>query len=147
VKHYEESLQDARADKLTRDWVKPLTVIVKTLGGDVKSNTETKGKKMTTNTEEKAPKAAPKKPAQKPAVKKATAVKKPAAVKATKPKTDKPAAEGKPTIASQVRALIGVHKAKGVTAPAMVEIVIQELGLTKQRGKSVVKAFFEKVEA
>lgn len=143
VQHYNERLQEALGDRVLKAWVKPLQEIVKALGGDVKAVKE-RVKKV----EAKAakPVKAAKKPAKavKPAARK-VAAKKP--TNTTKTITIRPKrAEGKPTIASQVRDLIRVNK-KSTDERGMVEIVIRELGLTKERGRSVVKAFWSKVEA
>jgi hypothetical protein len=48
---------------------------------------------------------------------------------------------GVPSVASQVRDLIRANK-NSTDELGMVEIVVRELGLTSQRGKSVVKAFW-----
>jgi hypothetical protein len=53
---------------------------------------------------------------------------------------------GVPSVASQVRDLIRANK-NSTDELGMVEIVVRELGLTSQRGKSVVKAFWGNVEA
>jgi hypothetical protein len=50
-----------------------------------------------------------------------------------------------PSVASQVRELIRVNK-KTTDEQGMIEIVIHKLGLSKDRGRSVVKAFWNKVE-
>lgn len=144
VEHYTQNLQEALADKALKTWVKPLQVIVSTLGGDVKVIKEkakkvaAKEKVITTKAKVKVVKA-----------KKGTKVKAP---KANKVKSDtkviqiKPKrVEGAPTVASQVRDLIRVNK-NNTDEKSMVEIVIRELGLTKERGRSVVKAFWNKVE-
>lgn len=143
VQHYNERLQEALGDRVLKAWVKPLQEIVKALGGDVKAVKE-RVKKV----EAKAAKTvkAAKKPAKavKPAARKVAAKK---SSNTTKTITIRPKrAEGKPTIASQVRDLIRVNK-KSTDERGMVEIVIRELGLTKERGRSVVKAFWSKVEA
>ena len=53
---------------------------------------------------------------------------------------------GVPSVASQVRDLIRANK-NSTDELGMVEIVVRELGLTSQRGKSVVKAFWGNVKA
>jgi hypothetical protein len=54
-------------------------------------------------------------------------------------------AAGKLTVAAQVRELIRAHKAK-LDQEHMIQKVMQELGLNKARGRSVVMAFWNKVE-
>jgi len=69
-------------------------------------------------------------------------VTKPAKGKATKTVTIKPKRDAAvPSVASQVRDLIRANK-NSTDELGMVEIVVRELGLTSQRGKSVVKAFW-----
>lgn len=150
VDHYTQSVQEALEDKTIRDWVKPLKAILKAVGGEVKV----------------APKVT--KPAAKPAKaekvvqepkKAAKSTKKAVKGKAPKAAAKGKAAKGMPKVkvkvqrdasqqstASRVRDLIKSHK-KGTDSTGMVEIVVRELGLTLQRGKSVVKAFWDKVEA
>lgn len=140
VQHYNERLQEALGDRVLKAWVKPLQEIVKALGGDVKAVKE-RVKKV----EAKAAKTV------KPAARKPAKAVKPAARKVSKTNTTKTITirpkreDGKPTIASQVRDLIRKHKARE-DVNGMIEIVIRELGLTKERGRSVVKAFWSKVE-
>lgn len=145
VEHYTQNLQEALTDKQIKTWVKPLEEIVRTLGGDVKE-VKQKVRKEVAKT-----KATPK---QKAVTKKGKVSKNTKAVKTTKvskkadtktiiikPKRD----TGVPTIASQVRDLIRANK-KSTDEKGMVEIVITQLGLTRERGRSVVKAFWTKVE-
>ena len=143
VEHYTQTLGEAMQDKVLKAWVAPLQEIVKTLGGDVK---EVKAQVLNMDTKAvKTVKVAAKKPLK--AVKKPVAKKVAAKKTVTKTVTIKPKREdGKPTTASQVRDLIRTHKGNTDEA-GMVEIVIQELKLTKARGKSVVKAFWNKVGA
>ena len=141
VQHYNERLQEALGDRVLKAWVKPLQEIVKALGGDVKAVKE-RVKKVEAKAA-KTVKVAAKKPAKavKPAARKVSKT------NTTKTITIRPKREdGKPTIASQVRDLIRKHKARE-DVNGMIEIVIRELGLTKERGRSVVKAFWTKVEA
>ena len=141
VDHYTQSVQEALADKILKSWVKPLQEILRAVGGDVKT--------VTTEAKEKATKVVAKAAKAKATAKDKTA--KPAKAKATaKTKTVniKPPRAAKvadvPTVAHQVRELIQAHKSN-TTEQGMVEIVIKELGLTKERGRSVVKAFWNKV--
>lgn len=140
--HYTQSVQEALADKTLKSWVKPLQEILRAVGGDVKT--------VTTVAKEKAVKVAVK--AEKVKVKaKVKAVKEKAVkpVKAEKTRTvmiKAPRAQGVPSVASQVRELIQAHKAS-TTEQGMVEIVINKLGLSKERSRSVVKAFWSKVTA
>ena len=160
VDHYTQSVEEALEDKAIKTWVKPLQAILKAVGGVVKAD---KAKKTA-----RVAKPVPAVKADKPvkatkvaktvkgkAVKATKAVKptkvakntKPAKGKATKTVTIKPKRDaGVPSVASQVRDLIRVNK-NSTDELGMVEIVVRELGLTQQRGKSVVKAFWSKVEA
>ena len=141
MEHYTQSLNEALADKNIKTWVKPLQEIVKTLGGDVQEIKD-KVKKVVAKAATKAAKAAPKKAVSKTATKTAKKV----VAKETKTIMIKlPGNTGTQTVASQVRGLIQVHK-KGTNEAGMIEIVIRELGLSKERGRSVVKAFWNKVE-
>lgn len=81
------------------------------------------------------------------AVKPVKATKKPRAAKAeTRTVVIKPKrVAAAPTTASLVRDLIRTNKAQ-VDEKGMIDIVIRELGLTKERGRSVVKAFWSKIE-
>lgn len=141
VEHYTQNLQEAMQDKVLKSWVAPLQEIVKTLGGDVKV-VKVKVQKATAKVATKKGKATKAKT-------RATRTTKAIKTKGTKTKTItmKPKrAEGKPTVASQVRELIKAHKAREDVS-GMVQIVIRELGLSKERGRSVVKAFWNKVGA
>lgn len=141
VEHYTQTLQEAMQDKVLKSWVAPLQEIVKTLGGDVKA-VKVKVQKATTKVATKKGKVTKTKT-------RATRTTKAIKIKGTKTKTItmKPKREaGKPSTASQVRELIRAHKVK-VDEQGMVEIVIRELGLSKARGRSVVKAFWNKVGA
>ena len=139
VQHYGENLAEAQGDKALKTWVKPLQMIVKALGGDVKAAKPVKVAKPV-KAAVKAPKAA------KPTKGKAAAKPVKAAAK-TRTVTIKPKREaGVPTVASQVRDLIRANK-KSTDEAGMVQLVISKLGLTKERGRSVVKAFCNKVEA
>lgn len=144
VQHYNESLQEALGDKLLKTWVKPLREIVKTLGGDVQT---IKQRVKKAEAKAKPAKAAPKKAAAKTVKAAKPAARKPVKAKSTKTVTIKPRREaGVPTIAHQVRELIRVNKNR-TTEQGMMEIVIRELGLSRERGRSVVKAFWNKVGA
>lgn len=157
VEHYTQSVEEAQEDKVIKTWVKPLQAILKAVGGVVKAD---KAKKtVTAKTSKAAPTAKAEKTAKaaKPAKgKPAKAAKgattktkaaKPAKGKATKTVTIKPKRDaGVPSVASKVRDLIRANR-NSTDELGMVEIVVRELGLTKQRGKSVVKAFWGKVEA
>jgi len=145
VQHYNQSLQEALKDKTIKNWVKPLQEIVSTLGGDVQ---EIKAKVKQVEAKAKI-KPAAKDTAKAQTVKRLTkeVVKKAAKSKGTKTVTIKPNKDqGQPTVASQVRELIRTNK-KGTTEAGMIEIVIRELGLSKERSRSVVKAFWSKVGA
>jgi hypothetical protein len=138
VEHYTQNLQEALVDKTIKTWVKPLQEILRTLGGDVKV-VKQKVKKVVAKENTKAVK-----PAKMTAVKTTKPARKAKETKTIviKPKRD----TGAPTVASQVRDLIRVNKAS-MDEKGMVEIVIRQLGLSKARGRSVVKAFWNKVEA
>jgi hypothetical protein len=140
VEHYTQSVREALADKTIKTWVKPLQEILRTLGGDVKAVKE-KVKKQEAKV--KAVEAKVKVKAAKPV----KAVKaKPTKVKGTKVITIKPKRDtGAPTVASQVRDLIRVNKVS-VDEKGMIELVCSKLGVSKERGRSVVKAFWNKVE-
>lgn len=149
VEHYAQNLNEALADKTIKSWVKPLQEILEALGGDVQA-VKQKAKKVAAKA-----KAVTKVKAKvvKEKVVKANKDAKAKAPKAPKAKVDtkvimiKPKrVGGAPTVASQVRELIRVHKVS-TDEKGMVEIVITKLGLTKERGRSVVKAFWNKVEA
>lgn len=148
MEHYTQTLNEALADKVLKSWVKPLQEILSALGGDVQA-VKQKVKKVTAKAKAAEAKAAPKKAvktikAEKPA--KGAKVKPVKAVKETKVITIKPkAAQGAPTVASQVRDLIRVNKAS-MDEKGMIELVCSKLGLSKERGRSVVKAFWNKVE-
>ena len=147
VEHYTQNLNEALADKVLKTWVKPLQEILEALGGDVQA-VKQKAKKVATKikaVEAKVKvKAAKVIKAEKPA--KGAKVKPAKAVKETKVITIKPkAAQGAPTVASQVRDLIRVNKVS-VDEKGMIELVCSKLGLSKERGRSVVKAFWNKVE-
>ena len=148
VEHYTQSLNEALADKVLKTWVKPLQEILSALGGDVQA-VKVKAKKAATKVKAAEAKAAPKKAVKAVKAVKPTKTAKPvkaAGVKQTKTITIKPpTAQGAPTVASQVRDLIRVNKLK-VDEAGMIEIVINQLGLSKERGRSVVKAFWNKVE-
>jgi len=150
VDHYTQSVQEALEDKTIRDWVKPLKAILKAVGGEVKV-----APKVTKST---AKPAKAEKVVQEPK-KAAKSTKKAVKGKAPKAAAKGKAANGMPKVkvkvqrdasqqstASRVRDLIKAHK-KGTDSTGMVAIVVRELGLTLQRGKSVVKAFWDKVEA
>lgn len=142
MEHYAQTLSEAMQDKVLKSWVKPLQEIVKTLGGDVKAVKV----KVQKETAKKGAKKVAKKGAKTRTVKRLV---KEAKAKGTKTKTItmKPKRDvGVPTVASQVRELIRVHKARE-DVEGMVQIVIRELGLSKERGRSVVKAFWNKVGA
>jgi len=148
VEHYTQSLQEALADKTIKTWVKPLQQIVTTLGGDVKQIKEkvakvatkekvvaTKAKAKTVKgTKEKVAKAKPAKTVTNRSTKTIT-IKVPTVKQET----------AQPSVAHQVRELIRVNK-KTTDEQGMIEIVIHKLGLSKERGRSVVKAFWNKVE-
>jgi len=145
MEHYTQGLNEALADKVLKMWVKPLQEILTTLGGDVqavkeKAKKETaKVKAVEAKTKTKAVKA------EKPV--KVTKVKAVKASKETKVIQIKPkATRGAPTVASQVRDLIRVNKVS-MDEKGMIELVCSKLGLSKERGRSVVKAFWNKVEA
>jgi hypothetical protein len=143
VDHYTQSVQEALADKTLKSWVKPLQEILRAVGGDVKA-VNTVAKTKAAKAAVKAPKAVKEK-----AVKPVKAPKAAKPVKVAKTKTvmiRPPKAQGVPTVASQVRELIQKHKSS-TTEQGMVEIVIKELGLNKERGRSVVKAFWNKAVA
>lgn len=149
VEHYAQNLNEALADKTIKSWVKPLQEILEALGGDVQA-VKQKAKKVAAKA-----KAVTKVKAKvvKEKVVKANKDAKAKAPKAPKAKVDtkvimiKPKrVEGAPTVASQVRDLIRVNK-RNTDEKGMVEIVIKQLGLSKERGRSVVKAFWNKVEA
>lgn len=143
VEHYTQNLQEALADKLLKTWVKPLQEIVRTLGGDVKE-VKQKVQKVVAKEKTRAVKSAKVKPIKATKQKNAKPARK---AKDTKTIMIKPKREtGAPTTASQVRDLIRVHKAS-MDEKGMVELVITKLGLSKERGRSVVKAFWNKVEA
>jgi hypothetical protein len=138
VEHYTQMLQEAMQDKVLKTWVAPLQEILKALGGDVKA-IKVKVQKISNKVATKTSKVTKGKV-------RATRTTK-AKTKGTKMITMKPKREaGKPSTASQVRDLIRAHKVK-VDEKGMVEIVIRELGLSKERGRSVVKAFWNKVGA
>ncbi len=144
VEHYAQNLNEALADKTIKSWVKPLQEILEALGGDVQA-VKQKAKKVAA----KAKVVTTKVKAKAKAVKdtKAKAPKAPKVKVDTKVITIKPKrVEGAPTVASQVRELIRVNK-RNTDEKGMTEIVIKQLGLTKERGRSVVKAFWNKVEA
>ena len=143
VDHYTQSVQEALADKILKSWVKPLQEILRAVGGDVKTVT-TEAKEKATKVVAKAAKAkaTAKDKTAKPVKAKATAKTKTVNIKP--PRAAKVA--GVPTVAQQVRELIQAHKSN-TTEQGMVEIVIKELGLTKERGRSVVKAFWTKAVA
>lgn len=145
VEHYTQSVQEAMVDKTLKTWVKPLQMILKALGGDVKIIKEKVQKVVAKETQKAIKEKAVKAKATKATKEKAAKPKK--AKGETKVITIKPKqrAEGAPTVASQVRDLIRVNK-RNTDEKGMVEIVIRELGLTKERGRSVVKAFWTKVE-
>lgn len=153
--HYNQSVQEALADKTIKSWVKPLQEILRAVGGDVKAVKEKAKAVAVKATKATKPVKAVKEKAVKPAkIKAAKAVKekavkekavKPSKVAKTKTVTIRPSkAAGAPTVASQVRELIQKHKSS-TTEQGMMEIVIKELGLSKERGRSVVKAFWSKV--
>lgn len=150
VDHYTQSVQEALEDKTIRDWVKPLKAILKAVGGEVKVAPKV--------TKSAANPAKAEKVVQEPK-KAAKSTKKAVKGKAPKAAAKGKAANGMPKVkvkvqrdasqqstASRVRDLIKAHK-KGTDSTGMVAIVVRELGLTLQRGKSVVKAFWDKVEA
>jgi len=154
VDHYTQSVEEAQEDKAIKTWVKPLQAIFKAVGGVVKAGKAKKTAKVANtahaikaDTPVKAPKVA--KPVKGKAVKATKVAKntKPAKGKATKTVTIKPKRDAAvPSVASQVRDLIRANK--NITDElGMVGIVVRELGLTSQRGKSVVKAFWGNVEA
>jgi hypothetical protein len=140
VDHYTQSLQEALADKLIKTWVKPLQEIVRTLGGDVQEIKQ-KVRKVATKEKTKAVKQKPTKVAKEKVSKPVRKTKETKTI-VIKAKRD----TGAPTVASQVRDLIRVHKVN-MDEKGMVEMVINKLGLSKARGRSVVKAFWNKVEA
>lgn len=149
MEHYTQSLNEALVDPMLKTWVKPLTEILEALGGDVQA-VKAKVKQVTTKVKAAEAKAKAKAKAQKVVKAKPAKPAKPAKdTKATKVITIKPqavkAVQGAPTVASQVRDLIRVNKLK-VDEAGMIEIVISQLGLSKERGRSVVKAFWNKVE-
>ena len=144
VEHYTQNLNEALADKTIKSWVKPLQEILEALGGDVQA-VKQKAKKVAAKEKAVTTKVKAKAKAVKDT--KAKAPKAPKAKVDTKVITIKPKrVEGAPTVASQVRELIRVNK-RNTDEKGMTEIVIKQLGLTKERGRSVVKAFWNKVEA
>jgi DNA polymerase III gamma/tau subunit len=166
VDHYTQSVQEALEDKTIRDWVKPLKAILKAVGGEVKvapkvTKSAAKPAKAEKVVQEpkKAAKSTKKAVKGKASKKAAKSTKKAVKGKAPKAAAKGKAANGMPKVkvkvqrdasqqstASRVRDLIKAHK-KGTDSTGMVAIVVRELGLTLQRGKSVVKAFWDKVEA
>lgn len=143
VEHYTQSVQEALADKTLKSWVKPLQEILRAVGGDVKAvkekvaKTEAKAVTKAKTVKEKAVKAVKEKTTkQKVAKTKTVSIKPPRAAKVV----------GVTTVAQQVRELIQTHKSN-TTEQGMMEIVIKELGLSKERGRSVVKAFWNKATA
>jgi hypothetical protein len=151
VDHYTQSVEEAQEDKVIKTWVKPLQAILKAVGGVVKADKAKKTAKAVPAVKADKPVKAPKvaKPVKGKTVKATKVAKntKPAKGKATKTVTIKPKRDaGVPSVASQVRDLIRVNK-NSTDELGMVEIVVRELGLTSQRGKSVVKAFWGNVEA
>ena len=151
VEHYTQNLQEALADKVLKTWVKPLQAIVTTLGGDVKAAKEkvakvaAKEKVVSTKAKEKVKAKAVKGTKARAAKGKETVAK----VRKTRTVTIKaPTAkqeQGQPSVASQVRDLIRVNK-NNTDEQGMIELVINKLGLSKERGRSVVRAFWNKVE-
>jgi hypothetical protein len=53
--------------------------------------------------------------------------------------------DGEMTWAEKVRRLIRAHKALGVSQDTVIVLAIQDLGMTRERAKSCVKAHWEKV--
>lgn len=142
VEHYTQSVQEAQQDAMLKSWVKPLQHILRALGGDVKAVKVTAPKAIkVSKTVSKTAKKVTTKPAK-------------AQGKMTQPKKDSarvvnikpPQDTGKLTVAEQVRQLIAQHK-RGTDVQGMVSIVMRELALDKNRGRSVVKAFWDRVEA
>jgi len=149
VEHYTQSVREALADKTIKTWVKPLQEVLRTLGGDVAAVRE-RAKKVEAKVKAVEARAKVKVKAEK-ATKATKPVKgtkvKPAKVKETKVimiKRKPKLAQGAPTVASQVRDLIRVNKVS-VDEAGMVELVCGKLGLSKDRGRSVVKAFWNKM--
>lgn len=140
MEHYTQSVREALADKSIKTWVKPLQEILRSLGGDVKA---VKEKVQKQEAKVKVAEAKVKAKAAKPV----KAVKaKPTKVKGTKVIMIKPKRDtGAPTVASQVRDLIRVNKVS-MDEAGMIELVCSKLGVSKARGRSVVKAFWSKVE-
>jgi hypothetical protein len=152
VDHYTQSVDEAKQDKMIKDWVKPLQAILKAVNGNTKIAEPKKAAVKVDAVNKAAPNKAAPKATKAPKVaskgKKVVASKpqknntKGTRVVTIKPKRD----AGVPSVASQVRDLIKANQ-NSTDAGGMVEIVVRELGLTVQRGKSVVKAFWDKVEA
>jgi hypothetical protein len=139
VEHYTQSVQEAQQDVVLKTWVKPLREILRVLGGDVKVVKPVKAAKVTKKV--KADKKVATKPTK--ALVKKVAVKK-ASTRVVNVRAPRDA--GKLTVAQQVRDLIVQHKSN-TDAQGMVEIVMRELKLDKNRGRSVVKAFWDRVGA
>jgi len=141
VEHYTQSVREALADKTIKTWVKPLQEVLHTLGGDVKAVKE-KIRKQKARVQTQMVKPAKSVKGTKVKDVKVKDVKvKDTKVILTKTKRDTAA----PTVASQVRDLIRVNKVS-VNEAGMIELVCSQLGLSKDRGRSVVKAFWNKVE-
>ena len=60
-------------------------------------------------------------------------------------KTVQVSSTGELTWAEKVRRLIRAHKPQGVSQDVVIHLAIQDLGMTKERAKSCVKAHWEKV--
>lgn len=148
MEHYTHSLNEALVDPMLKGWVKPLTEILEALGGDVQA-VKAQVKQVATKVKAAEAKVKAKKAVKMTKVSKAKDTK---PAKATKVITIKPkavkavkAVQGAPTVASQVRDLIRVNKVS-MDEKGMIELVCTKLGLSKERGRSVVKAFWNKVE-
>jgi hypothetical protein len=136
--HYAQSLTEAQQDATLKSWVKCLREIVRALGGEVpKVNTKAQEKKPV----QKISKRGTRQIEIKPRVRVGGTHN----MKVQAPKQVEIKSEGKLTVAAQVRELIKRHKAQ-LDQDLMIQKVMQELGLNKARGRSVVMAFWNKVE-
>jgi len=137
--HYAQSLTEAQQDVALKSWVKCLREIVKALGGEV-PKVKTPGK-SNPKPAQKISKRGTHQIEIKPRVRAAGTRN----MKVSTPKSVEIKSEGKLTVAAQVRELIKRHKSK-LDQDLMIQKVMQELGLNKARGRSVVMAFWNKVE-
>jgi hypothetical protein len=132
VSHYKDALDEAQADRLIRDWVKPLRAILKALGTEAAAPKQERKAAAKLAPSNEVKKAGRKMEKSKPAVK----------ARAEKPST--PRETGKPSFVAQVRQLISEHKPQGRTVRE-VTAMAEALGMKPSSARNAVVGCWDRV--